>query len=296
MIIHLMESERAEQRRGVPFLAPVIECLKQITRYTEAELMAAVVSGMFTIFIKSPDPDTGNTMGSMVPPDQQLDQTEPNTYEMGNGAINILQPGEDVQAANPTRPNANFDGFVNSLAAQVGAALEIPKELLLKMFTASYSASRAALLEAWKMFRMRRTWLANDFCQPIFERWLAEAIARGRISAPGFWSDPLVRKAWCRAEWNGPAPGQIDPLKEVQAAQARVNGGFSTRERETMELTGGDFDRNIPQLRRENELMKGAGLNVQSSSAGQAAVAGDPNGAGDGGGNKNNAPTGGESG
>lgn len=273
MIIHLMESERAEQRRGVPFLAPVIECLKQITRYTEAELMAAVVSGLFTLFIKSNSPDSGETLGSMIPTDQQLTQQEPGTYEMGNGAINILQPGEEVQTANPGRPNANFNGFIDALCAQIGAGLEIPKELLLKMFTASYSASRAALLEAWKMFRMRRTWLANDFCQPIYERWLAEAVARGRIFAPGFWGDPIIRKAWCQCEWNGPAPGQIDPQKEVTAAQARVDGGFSTRERETMELTGGDFDRNIRQLQRENELMKGAGISGKGNNGSQQPTA-----------------------
>ncbi len=258
MILHLMESERAEQRRGVPFLAPVVEALKQITRYTEAELMAAVVSGLFTAFVKSEAPDNSpNPLGNMLPTDQQVAPNEPGSYEMGNGAINILQPGEDITFANPARPNANFTGFVDALAAQVGAALEVPRDLLLKQFGDSYSASRAALLEAWKMFRMRRTWLANDYCQPVYERWLAEAVARGRVSAPGFWGDPLVRKAWCRAEWNGPAQGQLDPIKEVKAAQMRVDGGFSTREQETMQLTGGDFDRNVRQLQRENEQMKG---------------------------------------
>jgi capsid protein len=33
-ILQLMEQERCEQYRGVPYLAPVIEALKQITRYT----------------------------------------------------------------------------------------------------------------------------------------------------------------------------------------------------------------------------------------------------------------------
>ncbi len=276
MILHLMESERAEQRRGVPFLAPVIESLKQITRYTEAELMAAVVSGMFTVFVKSTAPNADqNPLGSMLPADQQVTANEPTSYELGNGAINILQEGESIELANPARPNANFAGFVDALCAQVGAALEVPKELLLKQFNSSYSASRAALLEAWKMFRMRREWLANDYCQPVYERWLAEAVARGRVSAPGFWGDPLIRKAWCRAEWNGPAQGQLDPVKEVNAAAIRVQNGFSTRERETMEINGGDFDRNVRQLKREQELMEGVNGNaVQSGGASAASNAG----------------------
>lgn len=255
-VLHVMEPERAEQRRGVPMLAPVIEPLKQITRYTEAELMAAVVSGFFTVFIKTEGPSSEVPIGEMIPQDQRISDGDDTVYELGNGAINILRDGEEIQIANPARPNTNFDMFVNALARYIGAALEIPQDLLQKSFNSSYSASRAALLEAWKMFRMRRAWLAQDFCQPVFEEWLAEAVAIGRVKAPGFFTDPAIRKAWSTAEWNGPAPGQVDPVKEVDAAIKRINNGLSTRERETMELTGGDFDRNIKQLKRESALMK----------------------------------------
>lgn len=259
-ILQIMEAERCEQYRGVPYLAPVIEHVKQISRYTEAELMAAIVTGFFTVFIKEGQaPLTDFPLAEAIPQGEKVD-LDPNAFELGAGTINTLPPGYDIATADPKRPSSNFDAFVTALARQVGAALEIPYELLLKSFTSSYSASRAALLEAWKTFRMRRTWFANDFCQPVYEAWLAEAVARGRISAPGFFSAPLVAKAWSRAEWHGPAPGQIDPTKEVQAAQMRVASGFSTRERETIELTGGDFDRNIEQLQRENELLIGAGL------------------------------------
>jgi len=261
-ILQVMEAERCEQYRGVPYLAPVIEQLKQISRYTEAELMAAVVTGFFTVFIKEAQaPLADFPLAEAIPQHEKVD-LDPNAFELGAGTINTLPPGYDIAMADPKRPSSNFEAFVTALARQVGAALEIPYELLLKSFTASYSASRAALLEAWKAFRMRRTWFANDFCQPVYELWLAEAVARGRISAPGFFNDPLIAKAWSRAEWHGPAPGQIDPTKEVQAAQMRVANGFSTRERETIELTGGDFDRNIEQLQRENKLMQEAGLPV----------------------------------
>lgn len=261
-ILHLMDTDRAEQRRGVPMLAPVIETLKQITRYTEAELMAAVISGMFTVFIKTNGPTNENPLGPMIPESQQIAKSDPNSYEMGAGAVNVLEPNEEVQIANPGRPNANFDPFVSALCRYIGAALEIPAELLLKNFQSSYSASRAALLEAWKMFRMRRQWTAKEFCQPIYEEWLAEAVALGRVHAPGFFGDPKIRKAWCQAEWNGPAPGQLDPVKEVEAAERRIALGLSTREREAIETNGSDFWTNIQQLEIENASMKAAGLST----------------------------------
>lgn len=255
-VIHLINRERIGQRRGVPFLAPVIEALKQLGRYTDAELVAAVVSGMFTVFIEKEGASDEVAMGEIIPQEQQVDSGDESTLELAPGAIIDLNEGEKANAMNPGRPNANFDGFVTAICRQIGAALEIPYELLVKNFNASYSASRGALLEAWKMFRMQRSWLANDFCQPIFEEWLVEAIAKGRISAPGFFADPIVRKAYCGAEWNGPAQGLLNPVQEVTAAEKRVSNGFSTRDRETQELTGGDFYRNVQQLKREEKLMK----------------------------------------
>lgn len=261
-ILHLMDTERAEQRRGVPFLAPVIETLKQLTRYTEAELMASVIAGMFTVFIKSQGATSDIPLGNMIAPEQQVAAGDPNAYEMGIGAINVLEPGEDVEIANPGRPNANFDPFVTALCRHIGAALEIPYELLLKSFQSSYSASRAALLEAWKMFRMRRQWTAKEFCQPVYEEWLAEAIALGRIHAPGFFNDPAIRKAWVAAEWNGPAPGQLDPVKEVAASEKRIALGLSTHEREAIEINGSDFWTNVQQLAVEKRVLANAGVVV----------------------------------
>ena len=107
---------------------------------------------------------------------------------------------------------------------------------------------------------MKRSWLAADFCQPLYEIFLTEAIASGRIEAPGFFLDPAIKKAYSGAQWNGPAQGMIDPVKEVNAAEKRIAIGISTRQRETIEMTGGDFDANVAQLARENQLMKDAGL------------------------------------
>ena len=255
-VLHLMARERIDQRRGVPFLAPVIEALKQIGRYTDAELVAAVVSGMFTVFIEKDNSSEEEPIGSALPEEVQVDAEDETTLELAPGAIVDLGEGEKAHDINPGRPNANFNGFVEAICRQIGASLEIPYELLLKCFNSSYSASRGALEEAWKMFKMYRTWLTNDFCQPIYEEWLAEAVAKGRISAPGFFTDPIAHKAYCKAKWNGPARGLLNPVQEVNAAVTRVANGFSTRSDETMEMTGGDFYGNCDQLLQEEKQLK----------------------------------------
>ena len=67
--------------------------------------------------------------------------------------------------------------------------------------------------------------------------------------------NPLIMKAYSNAQWNGPSQGQIDPLKEINAASKRVELGISTRARETTELTGGDWEDVINRLEVENKMM-----------------------------------------
>ena len=255
-ILHIMDTERPEQYRGVPYLAQAIEPLLQMRRYTEAEITAAVVQSFFTAFIKTetnPNDIPFNEVGGDGVPEVSKD---PNDYEMGPGTMNVLEPGEDVTFGSPTHPNTGFDAFMRALCEQVGAALEIPADLLLMSFNSSYSASRAAFLEAWKGFKMRREWLADDFCRPVYEIWLTEAVARGRISAPGFLTDPLIRQAYLGSEWIGPSAGALDPTKEIQAEVIAIENGLTTREAAAVKLNGSEYTRNADKLAVENELLK----------------------------------------
>lgn len=254
-VLQVMDVERPEQYRGVSYLAQVIEPLLQMRRYTESELTAALIESFFTAFITTEADATEMPFNEAGRPEIT---TDPDEYELGPGTMNVMKPGESVTFGSPSRPSSGFDTFMRSLCDQVGAALEIPSDLLLKAFNSSYSASRAALLEAWKAFRMRREWFVDDFCRPVYEIWLAEAVARGRISAPGFFTDPLIREAWLGCEWIGPSEGQLDPVKEITAEILACGEGFSTREQSTIRLNGGQWDANIEQIARENQRLAAA--------------------------------------
>lgn len=266
-VLHIMDTERPEQYRGVPYLAQAIEPLLQMRRYTEAEIMAAVVQAFFTAFITT-EAGASDMPFNEVGGDGVQVSHNPNEYEIGAGTINILDPGEDVKMASATHPNGGFDVFMRAMCEQVGAALEIPADLLLMSFNSSYSASRAALLEAWKGFRMRREWLTDDFCRPVYELWLTEAVARGRISAPGFLTDPIIRQAYLASEWIGPSQGQLDPTKEVAAAVTAIENGLSTREAEAIRINGSEYAANADKLTVENEQLRranGAGQATQAA-------------------------------
>ena len=203
-VLCLMQRERAGQLRGVPLLAPVLESLKQLGRFTDAELTAAVISAMFTVFIKKSDQSDEVPFGEMLPPDVQVDTPDKTSVELAPGAFIDLNPGEEVQFADPKHPTTGFEAFMNAIVKQMAAALEIPSEVLYKQFSTSYSAARGALNEFWRTTGMHRDWFADSFCQPVYEAWFREAVCKGRIKAPGFLTNPAVAAAYMNCNWNGP--------------------------------------------------------------------------------------------
>jgi len=260
LALFLKDKSRPGQSRGVPYLAPVVEIIKQAGRYTDAEVMAAVVSGMLTVVITNElgDPAMGPAPTQDNPDGTTTNQVDDTGLELGYGSIIGLQPGEKIETVDPNRPNTAFDPFMTAILRQIGMGLELPFEVLVKHFTASYSASRAALMEAWDYFRRRRQWLVTMLCQPVYEAVISEAVASGRLVAPGFFADPLIRRAWLGTVWIGDAPYHLDPLKEVNAAKERMASLLTTHEEEVaaMPQGGPDWEAKVPQFVKERTIIR----------------------------------------
>lgn len=272
-MLHHYRKLRPGMPRGVPYLAPIIDCIKQISRYTEAEIMAAVITSYLTVFIETPTGASAPVFDGTAPGDGGPGQE----VGLGMGAVVGLAPGEKPHTVNPGRPNPNFEPFILAVIKQMGMALGLPYELLVKQFNASYSASKAALLDAWVYFRSVRTWLSLSFCQPVYETWLAEAVAIGRIAAPGFFTDPLMRWAYTRAAWPGDSMGSISPKEEVAAYVAAIDARLMTRERAEWELWGSDFNETFDQKEGEQKRLREADLLPVPKAGAAAPQAGKPN-------------------
>lgn len=254
-VLHIWnDKERPGQVRGAPYLAPILEPLKQIERYSGAELMAAVLSAMLTVFIerdKEMVDDNGNDVGA-------FGQTDDTPIALGNGAVIDLAAGEKAHDVNPARPNVNFDPFFMAMVKQIGAALELPLDELLLHYQSSYSAARAAMLQAWRFYLTRRWKLTQQFCQPVYGLFVDEEVASGRLSLPGY-ADPIRRRAYTRALWIGPSRGAMDELKEAQAAGKRIEIGVSNEAIETAAMVGEDWQAVHAQRVREVNQRKADG-------------------------------------
>lgn len=258
-VIHLYHMLRPGQSRGIPYLAPVIEPLKQLSQYTEAELAATVVTSMITLFITRPLPGDPNVNPYQTVSGENTQTPSDQKIKLGSASVWELAEGEKPELVNPQRPNTAFDPFFLAIVRQIGIALQIPYEILIKHYTASYTAAQAAMLEAWKFFSCNRKWFADNFCQTIFEIWLWHEVAEGNINAPGFFSGPIYRKAFCGSEWIGPSRGMIREDVEMEAVEKRLDLTLTTHSREAARL-GNDWDKTLQQASKERKKLRDAGL------------------------------------
>ena len=253
-VIHVHDRERAEQSHGKPSLASVLRQFKVLGDYTSAELKAAVVNAMVAIITESSVEQEGLVELLSANPDamkayqEGLANRKRAAIDFNAGMVLPLQLGEKFSGFTPARPTTAFEPFTLAVFKHIAAGLNMPYELLMKDFSkTNYSSARAALLEAWRFFRGRRKWLATYWMQPVFELWLEEEVGEGRIEAPDFYR---LRPFYARCKWIGDGRGWIDPLKEAQAAEARLRNGLTTLEDECAEQ-GQDWEEVLEQRARE---------------------------------------------
>ncbi len=272
-VLHHFDCLRPGQVRGVPWIAPIIEPLKQLNKWSDAELNAAVVSSIYVMFMEM-DAEAFQDLYDDESAKTIVNNAQKWSGKMESGkAINLL-PGEKANIQTPGRPNPEFDPFWNAMVRQIGMALGMPHEVLTMHFQSSYTAARGALLMAWRGFTQRREKMAKTICQPVLELWLANEVAVGRIACPGFFADRAIRAAWCASIWTGDGPGSVDPLKEVTAAEKRVAMEISTLQAESILHDGQDWDAKHRQRTKEVAMQKRDGT-APAAAPGSVPVAAD---------------------
>ena len=112
MSSHIMDSERADQYRGVTYLAQVIEPLLQLRRYTESELMAALVQSFFTAWIETDVNPMGNPFNEVGAGDTggEADNIsiDENEYEMAPGTVTTFPARRENRIRQPQHPDCGL--------------------------------------------------------------------------------------------------------------------------------------------------------------------------------------------
>ena len=257
----------ANQVRGIPCLAPVIEDIFDLESFKAAYKMKAATQALFTGVITS-DKDapasaisTIDTLRSLQKPDRETPEALPhdvNDVALGTGNIIELNPGEHLDMMESKVPATDYEKFVETELSHISAGVGnggLAYEMVLQKYNNNYSASRATIAGQEKKFRNLRDDLAAGFCTPMWEQVIDWGIRRGLVEAPGYIEgDWRFRQAVLACTWIGPSPINIDPKKEVEAHILAINAGLETREQACRELFQTDYEETAERLLKEQEM------------------------------------------
>lgn len=258
------------QRRGRPLVLPAMNDIIMMSKFSEAELVKAVIHSYITAFVErdkdllniNPNPSASDDafLGTLDR-DKQVGETgaKEAPITMGPGYIQTLAPGEKITLPESKSPVADFWKFMEGQLKMIAMAVGIPYEVALQVFNSNYSASQAAIQAAARKWDIERKAFAMQAMQPVYELmvWLLDM--QGLINCPGYQSDPFVRAAWNNANWHGPVVLNIDPIKNATAATLRLNNMTSTYEDECR-LLGKDFDKVLERRKQEADALDEHGL------------------------------------
>lgn len=268
-VIHAFLKDKAGATRGRGLFTPILERMHMERRWSKTELQSALIHAVFAAFVKSPfdqqmaqsmlDPQGGASLSPYQ--DARAGYHNKTNLSLDGARIPKLFPGEELQLLRSERPNNGFAAFEESCLRYFASSMGISYEQIsMDWSKVNYSSARAALLEVWKHISVVRAEFVRDFVQQVYVLLGEELVERGEVSIPD--GAPAYRDAlaaWTRAKWIGPARGYIDPTKEAQASEMRMQSMLSTLEDEAAEQ-GKDWEELTEQRRHELQTLSDLGI------------------------------------
>lgn len=253
-VLHVFETERAEQTRGYPWTAAALKELHQLGAYKYSEVVAARVSASKMGFFER--------SGEGAYPYDDKDASGNLIEEVAPGKFQELPAGYKFTSFDPTHPNTAFGDFIKAALKAIASGLNVSYISLANDLTeTSYSSGRQGLLEERNFYMILQGFLIEHFVQPVFEAWLPAAISAGRLALPlrdlERWNAPL----WQARRWSW-----IDPDKDISASEKAVRLGVTSRTRIAGEQ-GLDLEDTFAELAAEQAEAEKLGIDVSGSTA-----------------------------
>jgi capsid protein len=261
--------------RGTPLLANILYMLKDLDRYRDAELRAAVINAMLPLFIKREIGSKAkeSPLGRMKAA-KQLNDTNTTAADTPRDRISMepgtvmdnLSPGEEPKSFDTSRPNVNYGRFEDIVISAISWTLEVPPSTVKLHYTSSYSAARQEGNEFDIYLKYRVFKNSKDFCQLIYEEFIIQSVLTGDLDMPGFQAvlfNPKLRKmraAWLKAEWSGLSHPSVDIQREAGALISVLATGNITNDYISRRFSGVSYQANQYKLARERRLAKRLGF------------------------------------
>lgn len=280
-IIHIADILRPGQTRGVSKMVAVLKEMRMTKTYKDIVLQNAVVNATFAAAIESELPRElvfsqlgAGDMGWLQKYMGALSEYVGASDNIAIDGVRIphLFPGTKLNLQNAGQPGGVGSDFEESLLRHICSALGLSYEQFSRDYSkTNYSSARASMIETWKYMQSRKKLITDRFATLVYMLWLEEEINRPDTDLPlpkgaAHFYEGINREAYTKCDWIGASRGQIDELKETQAAVLRIASGLSTYEEELGKL-GKDYREVFTQRAREQGLIEKKKLNFTLSTS-----------------------------
>lgn len=216
-MLHLKHVRRINQTRGISMLASVITRLEDVKDYEESERVAARIAAAMAFYIRK---------DAQAPYSQGYDsEDEERHFQIAPGIIwDNLLPGEEVGSISSNRPSQLLEGFRKDMLRAISAGTAAGYSSISKDYNGSYSSQRQELVEQFAQYNTLTADFINQWCRPIYLKFLQIAIATRLLVVP----KDLNLLTLDDAEFRGPVMPWVDPQKEATANLTQVQAGFKS--------------------------------------------------------------------
>lgn len=251
-IAHLYRATRAGQVRGIPWLAAVIQALRDLERYEAAERnRKRAQAGLVGVLIPKDeafDPDTTDAVGLVENNSEgdPVDQIEPmSTY--------VARGGSSYQFSSPSS-DQGYPQYMSTQLHGVGAgALVSYENLTNNLSEINYSSFRAGDVESQRVYKAIQTQVVIPlFLRRVAQWFLDAAIASGQLPA----GTPLPK-------WILPERAEVDRETAVKAAVTKIRAGLGSRKDEVLS-NGGDADEVLAEIAADLDELDRLGITLDT--------------------------------
>lgn len=211
-ILHIYDTLRPGQVRGVPSLAPVMLAMRDLDDWENAELVRKKTEACLAGFITSPEENVALGPQSTSTTSAQLLETfEP-------GMVTRLRPGESITVNNPQHAGGYSD-YKRSRCRDFAAGIGMPYEILTgDLSQINYSSYRGGLLGFRDAVEaVQYNVMIPRLCRPTFRKFIAIATDFAGLPARNY-----------EDEWTPPAFDLLDREAEAKADEIELRLGTKT--------------------------------------------------------------------
>ncbi|MGU9978770.1 phage portal protein [Phreatobacter sp. HK31-P] len=257
-MVHMFRPLIPGQPRGISWFTPVLMRLADLDQAHDAQLMKQKIAAMLAGFVVDPNGDASGFEGDRKGAGVLEGGLEP-------GTMKFLDPGQDVRFSEPATVGADGIDFLKLTAREIAAGLELPEYVLTgDLSGANYSSLRAGLVEFRRRVEfLQHTVIVQQFCQPIWERFVETAVLAGHVPATGYDDDP---EAFAAVKWITPRFDWVDPEKDIKAETAAIGTGLMSP-REAAASRGYDLETLYREISEDRALAARYGLTFTTETA-----------------------------